>query len=145
MTMFNVPLWIKSDAKLKELLVEVAKNHYKQQFTDEAKNLNNNDSNKIKLRNYTENIALYLYLAGQQKMIIDYFDKEPHNEKIKKFTMRDFSIKKNRNAAHENADTLMNKKKYIYAAYFYLLSDDIRSAFDMVYEKLRDINLTVCM
>ena len=147
MTMFNVPLWIKSDAKLKELLVEVAKNNYKQQFIDETKNINMNnaDANKIKLRNYTENIALYLYLAGQQKMIIDYYNKEPHNEKIKKFIMRDFSIKKNRNAAHENADTLMNKKKYIYAAYFYLLSDDIRSAIDMVYEKMRDINLTVCM
>ena len=144
MTMFNVPLWIKSDAKLKELLVEVAKNNYKQQFVDEAKNINNN-TNKIKLRNYTENIALYLYLADQQKMIIDYFNKEPHNEKIMKFVMRDFKIKKNRNAAHENADTLMNKKKYIYAAYFYLLSDDIRSALDMVYEKMRDINLTVCM
>jgi hypothetical protein len=145
--MFNVPLWIKSDAKLKELLVEVAKNNYKQQFIDETKNINMNnaDANKIKLRNYTENIALYLYLAGQQKMIIDYYNKEPHNEKIKKFVMRDFSIKKNRNAAHENADTLMNKKKYIYAAYFYLLSDDIRSAIDMVYEKMRDINLTVCM
>ena len=145
MTMFNVPLWIKSDAKLKELLVEVAKNSYKQQFIDETKNINSGDANKIKLRNYTENIALYLYLAGQQKMIIDYYNKEPHNEKIKKFVMRDFSIKKNRNAAHENADTLMNKKKYIYAAYFYLLSDDIRSAIDMVYEKMRDINLTVCM
>ena len=145
MTMFNIPLWIKSDAKLKELLVEVAKNHYKQQFIDETKNINNGDQNKIKLRNYTENIALYLYLAGQQKMIIDYYNKEPHNEKIKKFVMRDFSIKKNRKAAHENADALMNKKKYIYAAYFYLLSDDVRSAIDMVYEKLRDINLTVCM
>ena len=144
MTMFNIPLWIKSDAKLKELLVEVAKNNYKQQFVDETKNQNNN-TNKIKLRNYTENIALYLYLAGQQKMIIDYFNKEPHNEKIMKFVMRDFKIKKNRNAAHENADTLMNKKKYIYAAYFYLLSDDIRSALDMVYEKMKDINLTVCM
>ena len=145
MTMFNVPLWIKSDAKLKELLVEVAKNNYKQQFIDETKNINIGDQNKIKLRNYTENIALYLYLAGQQKMIVDYYNKEPHNEKIQKFVMRDFSIKKNRNAAHENADTLMNKKKYIYAAYFYLLSDDIRSAIDMVYEKMRDINLTVCM
>ena len=103
--MFNIPLWIKSDAKLKELLVEVAKNHYKQQFVDETKNINNN-SNKIKLRNYTENIALYLYLVGQQKMIIDYFNKEPHNEKIMKFVMRDFKIKKNRNAAHENADAL---------------------------------------
>ena len=145
MTMFNIPLWIKSDAKLKELLVEVAKNSYKQQFIDETRNKNTIDSNKIKLRNYTENIALYLYLAGQQKMIIDYYNKEPHNEKIMKFVMRDFKIKKNRNAAHENADTLMNKKKYIYAAYFYLLSDDIRSALDMVYEKMKDINLTVCM
>ena len=144
MTMFNIPLWIKSDAKLKELLVEVAKNNYKQQFADETKNMNSN-TNKIKLRNYTENIALYLYLAGQQKMIIDYYNKEPHNEKIMKFVMRDFKVKKNRNAAHENADALMNKKKYIYAAYFYLLSDDIRSALDMVYEKMRDINLTICM
>ena len=84
MTMFNIPLWIKSDAKLKELLVEVAKNHYKQQFIDEAKNINSADANKIKLRNYTENIALYLYLAGQQKMIIDYYNKEKKKKKIKK-------------------------------------------------------------
>ena len=108
--MFNVPSWIKSDAKLKELLIEVVKNNYKQQFIEETKNINVGDQNKIKLRNYTENIALYLYLADQQKMIVDYYNKEPHNEKIKKFIMRDFSIKKNRNAAHENADTLMNKK-----------------------------------
>ena len=67
MTIFNIPLWIKSDAKLKELLVEVAKNH-------------------------TENLALYLYLARQEKMIIDYYNKEPHNEKIMKFVMRDFKI-----------------------------------------------------
>ena len=59
--------------------------------------------------------------------------------------MRDFSIKKNRKAAHENADTLLNKKKYIYAAFFYLLADDMRSALDMTYEKMKDINLTVCL
>ena len=59
--------------------------------------------------------------------------------------MRDFSNKKNRKIAKENADTLMNKKKYIYAAYFYLLADDIRSALDMTLEKMKDINLTICI
>ena len=59
--------------------------------------------------------------------------------------MRDFSNKKNRKIAKENADTLMNKKKYIYAAYFYLLADDIRSALDMTLEKMKDINLTICL
>ena len=51
--------------------------------------------------------------------------------------MRDFSIKKNRKIAKENADKLINKKKYIYAAYFYLLADDIRSALDMTLEKMK--------
>ena len=58
--------------------------------------------------------------------------------------MRDFSIQKNRKIAKENADTLMNKKKYIYAAYFYLLADDIRSALDMTLEKMKDIKMLEC-
>ena len=138
---YNIPLWIKSESKLKELLLEVAKNKYKEDLLNKYKN----NTDKTEMNNYTENIALYLYLSGNNTLLYNYYDKEPHNEKIKKFIMRDFSIKKNRKAAHENADTLLNKKKYIYAAFFYLLADDMRSALDMTYEKMKDINLTVCL
>ena len=141
MCKYNIPLWIKNESKLKELLVEVAKNKYKEDFLNKYKK----NSNKTEVNNYTENIALYLYLSGNNNLLYNYYDKEPQNEKIKKFIMRDFSIKKNRKAAHENADTLFNKKKYIYAAFFYLLADDVRSALDMVYEKMNDINLTICI
>ena len=48
-------------------------------------------------------------------------------------------------AAKENAEALMNKKKYIFAAFFYLLADDIRSTLDIIYNKLKDINLTICL
>ena len=143
MKTYNIPLWIKSDTKLRELLVEVSKNKYKEDLLNKYNN--NKDKNKIELNNFTENIALYLYLSGNMNLLYNYYDKEPHNEKIKKFIMRDFSIKKNRKAAHENADSLLSKKKYIYAAFFYLLADDIRSSIDMVYEKLNDINLTICI
>ena len=138
---YNIPLWIKNDLKLKELLLEVAKNKYKEDLLNKYKN----NTNKTELNNFTENIALYLYLSGNNTILYNYYDKEPHNEKIKKFIMRDFSIKKNQKAAHENADTLLSKKKYSYAAFFYLLANDIRSALDMAYEKMKDINLTVCI
>ena len=140
-TKYNIPLWIKNDLKLKELLLEVAKNKYKEDLV----NIYKNNTNKTELNNFTENIALYLYLSGNNTILYNYYDKEPHNEKIKKFIMRDFSIKKNQKAAHENADTLLSKKKYSYAAFFYLLANDIRSALDMTYEKMKDINLTVCI
>jgi hypothetical protein len=141
MTLFNVPMWIKSDIKLKELLENVARNEYKRVVREDAQK----SENKTQEKNHTEHIALYLYLADKQNLILDYYDREPQNEKIKKFVMRDFSNKKNRKIAKENADTLMNKKKYIYAAYFYLLADDIRSALDMTLEKMKDINLTICI
>ena len=141
MTKYNIPLWISSDIKLRELLVEVGKNKYKQDLINKHKN----NLNKIELNNFTENVALYFYLSGNNNLLYNYYDKEPHNEKIKKFIMKDFSIKKNRKAAHQNADALFNKRKFIYAAFFYLLADDVRSALDMVYEKMNDINLTVCI
>jgi len=141
MTKYNIPLWINSDIKLRELLVEVGKNKYKQDLVNKHKN----NLNKIELNNFTENVALYFYLSGNNNLLYNYYDKEAHNEKIKKFIMKDFSIKKNRKAAHQNADALFNKKKFIYAAFFYLLADDVRSALDMVYEKMNDINLTVCI
>ena len=141
MTLFNVPMWIKSDIKLKELLENVARNEYKRIVKEDAQK----NENKTQEKNHTEHIALYLYLADKENLILDFYDREPQNEKIKKFVMRDFSIKKNRKIAKENADTLMNKKKYIYAAYFYLLADDIRSALDMTLEKMKDINLTICL
>ena len=141
MTKYNIPLWINSDIKLRELLVEVGKNKYKQDLVNKLKD----NLNKIELNNFTENVALYFYLSGNNNLLYNYYDKEPHNEKIKKFIMKDFSIKKNRKAAHQNADALFNKRKFIYAAFFYLLADDIRSALDMVYEKMNDINLTVCI
>ena len=141
MTKYNIPLWINSDIKLRELLVEVGKNKYKQDLVNKHKN----NLNKIELNNFTENVALFFYLSGNNNLLYNYYDKEPHNEKIKKFIMKDFSIKKNRKAAHQNADALFNKRKFIYAAFFYLLADDVRSALDMVYEKMNDINLTVCI
>ena len=141
MKKYNIPLWIKSETKLKELLLEVAKNKYKEDTLNKYKN----NTNKTENNNFTENVALYLYLSGNMNILYNYFDKEPQNEKIKKFIMRDFSVKKNRKAAHENANSLFNKKKFIYAAFFYLLADDVRSSLDMIYEKMHDINLTICI
>jgi len=36
MTLFNVPMWIKSDIKLKELLENVARNEYKRIVKEDA-------------------------------------------------------------------------------------------------------------
>ena len=141
MTTFNIPFWLKSDIKLKELLEHVAKNEYKRLLREEMKLTDD----KTHEKNYTEHIALYFYLADKQKLLEDFYDREPHNTKIKNFIMRNFSDVKNRRSAKQNADALMNKKKYIYATFFYLLADDIRSALDMTLEKMGDINLTICI
>lgn len=139
MRMFSIPLWIKNDLKLKELLETVARNEIKELnkiIFGQGDNMN---------KNVAENVALYYYLIGKKNIIVDLFDKEPWNENVKKFIIRDFSIAKNRKIARENADDLMKKKKYFYAAFFYLLADDVRGAVDMTLLKLKDINLTVCI
>ena len=79
MTKYNIPLWINSDIKLRELLVEVGKNKYKQDLVNKLKD----NLNKIELNNFTENVALYFYLSGNNNLLYNYYDKEPHNEKIK--------------------------------------------------------------
>jgi hypothetical protein len=137
MKIFSVPLWIKNDLKLKELIETVAKNEIKEMnkiVYGKIDNLN---------KNIAENVALYYFLLGKKNIVIDLFDKELWNENVKKFIMRDFSIAKNRKIARENADDLLKKKKYLFASFFYLLADDLRGAVDMALLKLKDINLTV--
>jgi hypothetical protein len=112
---FSVPLWIKNEYKLKELLENCGRNEYKSLRGDEV-----NYSN-----NYVENVALWFYLAGKNNIIFDLLDKELHNSNVKKFLQKDFSVAKNRKFARENGDDLRSKKKYLFACYFYLLADDI--------------------
>ena len=98
MQLFNIPMWLKSDIKLKELLEHVGKNEYKKLLRDEAKNT----EDKTPERNYTEKVALYFYLADKMNLIEDYYKREPQNQKIMNFIMRDFKSAKNRKAAKEN-------------------------------------------
>ena len=139
MRMFSVPLWIKSDLKLKDLIETMAKNEIKEITRLSLQGISAEQSTK----NIAENVALYFLLIGKKNVCIDLFNKEPWNDNVKKFIMRDFSIAKNRKIARENADDLFKKKKFIYAAFFYLLADDVRGAVDMALLKLKDINLTV--
>ncbi len=112
---FSIPLWIKNEYKFKELLENVGKNEYKAARGDESNYTNN----------FVENVAIYFFLAGKKNIILDLLDKEPHNSNVRKFIQRDFSVAKNRKSARENGDDLRDKKKYLFACYFYLLADDI--------------------
>lgn len=116
---FSIPLWIKNEYKLKELLENVGRNEFKALKADET----------IYTKNYVENVALWFYLSGKNNIVLDLLDKEPHNANVRKFLLRDFSVAKNRKLASENGDDLRDKKKYLFACYFYLLADDM----DVIY------------
>jgi hypothetical protein len=136
MKMFSIPLWIKSEFKLKQLLEIVAKNEYKLLMkSEEQANLN--------VKNLTEVVALYYYLANKSDVIYDLLGREHQNEAVLKFIKRDFSIVRNRKAAKENGDLLIMKKKYLFAAYFYLLADNVEEAVNVCLNRIRDINLAV--
>jgi hypothetical protein len=141
MKTFSIPLWIKNDLKLKELMETVGKNEYK--FLRENESMSKN-SDSIQ-KNYVEYVALYFLLANKMNTVLELYDREFHNENIKKFVMRDFSVEKNRKLARKNAQDLIDKKKYIFAAFFFLLGDDIHSALDMTLIKMKDINLTIAI
>jgi hypothetical protein len=148
MKMFSIPLWIKNDYKLKELMEIVGRNEYKLQKEQEIStgtNINQPSQETSILKNYAENVALYFFLANKPNTILELFDKELHNEAVKKFIMRDFSVEKNRKLAKKHAGDLIDKKKYLFAAYFFLLADDIHSALDMTLVYLKDFNLTIAI
>lgn len=116
---FSIPLWIKNDYKLKELLETVGKNEYKLLQKKE----NHGDSTQ---KNYAEYVALYFYLANKSNMIIELYGKEFHNSAIRDFLLSDFKKPEKRKAAIKNARSVMEKKKFILAAYLFLLGGDLR-------------------
>jgi hypothetical protein len=136
MKMFSIPLWIKSEFKMKQFLEIVAKNEYKLLMKSE-------ENANTGFKNLAEGVALYYLLANKTNTIIELFGREHQNDAILKFIKRDFNIEKNRKIAKSNADDLIGKKKYLFAAYFYLLADDLDNAVQICLNRMNDINLAV--
>jgi hypothetical protein len=135
--MFNIPIWIKSELKLKEFLETVGRNEYKLAMKSE-------NTSHSGLRNLTEGVALYFLLANKQATVFELMSKEPHNDPVLKFIKRDFiNDKQNRKKAEANGDDLVMKKKFLFAVYFYLLADNVDKAIDTCLNRIRDINLAI--
>ena len=135
---FCIPLWVKEEPKLREIVEIVAKNEYRH----EIKKQNDSFGNKM----FSEQVSLYYLLANKMNILLDIMDKEkqiPAVANIIKFLKRDFSIEKNRKAARDNAMDLMIKKRYIFSAFFYLVADEVDGAIEVACRYLKDFNLAV--
>jgi len=116
---FCVPLWVKDEAKLREIVEIVAKNEYRNEIKKQ-----DSFGNKM----FSEQVSLYYLLAHKLPLLLDIMEKEktiPAAVSILKFLRRDFSIEKNRKAARDNAMDLMIQKRYIYSAFFYLIAEEV--------------------
>lgn len=136
---FCIPLWIKNEFKLKELLEITGKNEYNLLLKNEY------ETNIGNTKNIAEQVALYFYLAGKMNLVFEKYDKEAHNTKILKFLKSNFKDAKAQKQARENAIVLLTKKRFMIAAMLFLLGNDIRSAVEVCIENLRDINLAICV
>ena len=116
---FCIPLWVKDDSKLREIVELVAKNEYRQEIKKQ-----DSFGNKM----FSEQVSLFYLLANKMNILLDIMEKEkqiPGVTNIIKFLKKDFSVEKNRKAARDNAMDLMIKKRYIYSAFFYLVADEV--------------------
>ena len=136
---FCIPLWIKNEYKLKELLELSGKNEYNQLIVSD---FGTNDTNK---RNLAEVVALFFYLSGKPHLVLEKFDKESHNSAVAKFLRMNFTEENTQKQARNNAYHLLTKKRYLIAIYMFLLGNDIRSAIEVSLDNLKDINLAYCI
>ena len=137
---FCIPMWIKNNFKLKELLEISGKNEYNQLLISDM------GANNTLVRNLAEQVALYFYLAGKNNLVIEKYEKESHNSAALKFLKKDFNKNENnRRLARENAYNLLSKKRYLMAIYMFLLGNDFKSAVNCALDNLKDINLTICI
>ena len=131
--MYCIPIWIKNDFRLKELLEIVAKNEYKILKADII----------TENKSFAEHVSLYYYLAGKMHILLDLIDKEKNNTNIKTFLLKDFKDEKVKKAARNNALELKKQKRYIFSIFFLLLGGDLNTAIDISIRELQDINLAI--
>jgi hypothetical protein len=131
--MYCIPIWIKNDFRLKELLEVVARNEYKILKSEII----------TEIKSFAEHVSLYYYLAGKMHVLLDLFDKEKNMGNIKTFLTKDFKDEKVKKSARNNGLELKKQKRYIFSIFFFLLGGDVTTAIDVAIRDLLDINLAV--
>ena len=90
--------------------------------------------------------CLFWYiLAGKKNLLITLFKAQKFSSKehdaMHTFLQRDFEDPKNKSAALKNAYALIDKKRYVHAMAFFLLSDKKEECIRFAIDRLNDINL----
>ncbi|KAK4052576.1 regulator of (H+)-ATPase in vacuolar membrane [Microbotryomycetes sp. JL221] len=90
-----------------------------------------------------------LYLAVRKRHLLSTFWKQsfghPDQKTMLKFLQNDFEEARWRSAALKNAYALMSKRRFLFAAAFFLLGDSLRDAVNVCVRQLKDIDLAVAI
>jgi hypothetical protein len=128
----GIPIWLKSEFKLNQLIESVAKNEYKL-----AEGTNGQSK--------AETCALWYVLTKKLSILQKLFNVEQNGKKFAEFIGSDFTQPKPKIVAGKNAMALVSKKKYTLACSFFLLAQDLNGACQVAIERCKDPVLAVLM
>ncbi|KRX06329.1 WD40-repeat-containing domain [Pseudocohnilembus persalinus] len=123
---YGVAMWYDDVNKLKGYIKTIAQQEYNE-VRDPSK------------------VALWYILSDQVKVLAFLFKSStlPNGPKMAELLSNDFTVDKWRIAASKNADVLLTRKQYDYAAFFYLLGGLFNNAMHVIIDRMKDIQLGI--
>lgn len=113
MRRLGIPLWLKSDFKLKQMIEIVAKNEYRMYEAESGNQLSQTKA---------EYAALWYVLSNKVSVLRQLFNVELGGKKFAEFLESDFNQAKPKTIAGKNALALVAKRKNLLACSFFLLA-----------------------
>lgn len=119
-----IPVWLKDNAKLKNLINTVAKNEYKHAGDDFQK------------CSKAEKTALWYILIDRKDQLTRLYKQEPQYVKVYELLLNDFNLPKWKTTAEKNAMVLMSKKNNMLACAFFMLANNSKDCIKVALDKI---------
>lgn len=121
-----LPVWLKENSRLRQLVEKVAKAEYKIAGDDFGK------------ASKAEKTAPWYIMLNKKNILMTLYKAEPANKKIYELLMNDFTDQRWKTAAEKNAMVLMSRKNYLLTIAFFLLAGNVKSAVQVAISRLND-------
>jgi len=126
--MTGAPLWVRDDETLRKLIDAAARHAF-------AKTRDPGGENPC---------ALLFAALGRANTLAGVF-RAARDTRLADFFSRDFSLRKNREAALKNAYALLSKHRYLFASAFFVLAGQPQDAAALVWKHAGDLSLAVAV
>lgn len=113
-----LPVWLKENSRLKQLVEKVAKAEYKVAGS----------SDDFGKGSRAERTAPWYIMINKKNILMTLYKAEPAYKKVYELLLNDFTDPRWKTAAEKNAMILMSKKNYMLSIAFFLLANNLKNA-----------------